>query len=117
MAFFRAIASAFRNYVNFHGRANRREFWFWLIFVLLIWLLLMIVDLFYVAPMRGFAPFEQGAGLPVSNLWLLICTIPTLSLIARRVHDHGKSAWWALTILPLIWWLFAKGSKKENRYG
>src|SRR5688572_16037792 len=108
MSFIPSIVSAFRNYFNFRGRANRREFWYWILFVILIWLVLLTVDLFYVAPLRGFAPFEQGAGFPISNAWLLLCLIPTAALVARRVHDHNISAWWALTVIPLLWWLFAK---------
>jgi uncharacterized membrane protein YhaH (DUF805 family) len=117
MSFFRAIASGFKNFFNFRGRANRREVWYWLLFVVIVWLALMVVDLFYVAAMRGYAPFEQGAGFPVSNTWLLICAIPSAALVARRVHDHGRSAWWALTVVPLLWWLFAKGEREENRFG
>lgn len=117
MAFFRAIASAFRNYVRFSGRSNRREFWYWFAFVILVWLVLLGVDLAVIAPMRGFAPFEGGAGTWASNAWLLVCVIPTISLIVRRVHDHGYSGWWALTILPLAWWLVGKGTKEENRFG
>ena len=117
MAFFRAIGSAFRNYARFSGRANRREFWYWLGFVLVSYLIARFIDLSVIAPMRGFAPYEQGAGAPVSTAWLLICLLPTITLIVRRVHDHGKSGWWALTVLPLAWWLVGKGDKDENRFG
>ena len=117
MAFIKAVSSGFRNYANFSGRANRREFWNWLGFVIIIWLVMLWIDASIVGPMRGFAAYESGAGTWLANLWLLICLLPTVSLIVRRVHDHGFSGYWALTILPLIWWLFAKGSKKPNRFG
>lgn len=117
MKFFKAVISAFRNIFDYTGRSNRREFWYWAGFVVIVWLLCRAVDLAVIAPMRGFAAYEQGAGAPLSNLWLLICILPTLALIVRRVHDHGKSGWWALTVVPLVWWLFGKGDKGENRFG
>lgn len=117
MQFVRSIVSAFRNYVNFTGRANRRDFWFWIAFVVLVWLALLYVDIAYVAPMRGFMPMEEGAGTPVSNAWLIFCLLPTIAVIVRRVHDHDKPGWMALTIVPLAWWLIAKGTRGPNRYG
>jgi uncharacterized membrane protein YhaH (DUF805 family) len=117
MAFLRAIASAFVNYFNFRGRANRREFWYWLGFVILAWLLLLYVDLNYMAPLLGYMPMEEGVPDYLSNGWLLVAAIPTLSLIVRRMHDHDEPGWKALTILPLSYWLVAKGNKDPNRYG
>ena len=117
MKFINAILSGFRNYAVFAGRANRRECWLWLVFVGLGWLVLNFVDLFYVAPMMGFAPFEDGAGSPVSTIWLILCLLPTLAVIARRLHDHDKSAWLALALAPLPFWLAAKGKKGQNRFG
>lgn len=117
MAFFKAIWSAFRNYFTIRGRANRREFWFWLAFVVIAWYLLRLADLYYIAPMRGFLPYEEGAGYWASNGFLVLCIIPTITLIVRRMHDHDRSGWWALTVLPAIWWLIAKGDKQENRFG
>jgi uncharacterized membrane protein YhaH (DUF805 family) len=117
MAFFQAIGTALRNYFNFSGRSNRRQFWYWLAFVVIMYLLFRAVDLWIVAPARGFAPFEEGAGSPASNAWLLFCIVPTVSLIVRRVHDHGYSGWWALTIVPLAWWLVGRGDREANRFG
>lgn len=116
MAFFEAVAAAFRNYFNFAGRANRRQFWYWLAFVVIMYLILLCVDLWVIAPLRGFAPNEQGAGTLLSMTWLVVCILPTITLVARRVHDNGHSAFWALAIVPLAWWLFAKGDKGENRF-
>ena len=117
MSFFRSIGSAIRNFANFRGRANRREFWYWLAFVVIIYLAAVYFDIAYLAALRGYPAFSDEAGTPVAYAWLIICIIPTLSLIVRRVHDHDKSGWWALTIVPLVWWLVAKGTRGPNRYG
>jgi uncharacterized membrane protein YhaH (DUF805 family) len=139
MAFIRAILSALANSFNYRGRANRREFWFWLLFVVIVYLLLRHFELNYLTPMAGFMPFEEVPQFPlwleerpdltaylswmpgyltwVSWGWVALAMIPTAALIVRRVHDHGHSGWLALTVLPLAWWLTTKGQKGENRYG
>jgi uncharacterized membrane protein YhaH (DUF805 family) len=117
MAFLRAIGSALLNYFNFRGRANRREFWFWIIFVALVWLGALYVDLNYVGTWLGYMPMEDGAPRPLSQGWLALSLIPTLSVLVRRMHDHDEPGWKALTILPLSYWLIAKGTKGPNRYG
>ncbi len=33
------------------------------------------------------------------------------------MHDHDEPGWKALIILPLGYWLVAKGDKGPNRYG
>lgn len=84
MTFFGAVASVFKNYANFRGRARRKEYWYFVLFNIIISLLLMVIP---------FAPI----------LWGLITIIPGLALIARRLHDTGRSAWWYFIILiPLI---------------
>jgi uncharacterized membrane protein YhaH (DUF805 family) len=117
MPFLRAIVSAFARAFDFRGRANRREFWFFLLFAVVVWLALLTFDLDYMAERLGFMPMEEGAPRYFSNAWALICLVPLASLIVRRVHDHGFSGWWALTVLPLVWWLIGKGEKEANRFG
>jgi uncharacterized membrane protein YhaH (DUF805 family) len=117
MSFLRAIVSAFSHAFDFRGRANRREFWFFVLFAVAVWLGMLLLDLYYLAPLQGFMPMEDGAPSWASDAWSLLCVIPTLSLIVRRVHDHDRSAWLALTVLPLAWWLIAKGTKGPNRFG
>lgn len=117
MSFFRAIASAIINYFNFRGRAGRTEFWFWVMFAAAVWLLALWLDLTFVPPYLGYMPMEDGAPRPLSLGWLVLCIIPTISIIVRRMHDNDRSGWWALTVLPAIWWLISKGTKGPNRYG
>lgn len=112
-----AIVTAFSHAFDFRGRANRREFWYFLLFAVIVWLALLTFDLDFMAEWLGFMPMEEGAPRYFSNAWALICIVPFVSLVARRVHDHGYSGWWALTVLPLAWWLVAKGSKEPNRFG
>ena len=118
-SFFNAIISAFRNIANFRGRANRREFWFWILFVVVVYLLVRYLELDVLTPMAGYLPYEEVPGYLSwpSWGWLIFCVLPTASLIVRRVHDHDRPGWMALTIIPLVWWLVGKGTKGPNRYG
>src|SRR5690606_3866687 len=44
MNFQQAIASGFRNYVTFAGRASRSEYWFWTLFAILVGAAAAILD-------------------------------------------------------------------------
>ncbi|MCP3660645.1 MAG: DUF805 domain-containing protein [Bacteroidetes bacterium] len=43
--------------------------------------------------------------------------ITTLSITVRRMHDIGRTGWWAIALF--ICWILAlfPGDKKENKYG
>ena len=49
MTFSEAISSGFRNYVSFSGRASRSEFWYWILFNVLVSIALSIIDLVLVS--------------------------------------------------------------------
>ena len=117
MSFFRSIAAAYRNYFNFAGRSNRRDFWYWLGFAALAWIALLQFDLQTVAEWLDYLPGEDGVPRYFSNGWLALNIVPLAGLIVRRVHDHDRPGWMALTVLPLAYWLIAKGTPGPNRYG
>ena len=57
-------------------------------------------------------------------IYFIAASIPAFSLIARRLHDNDKSAWFmALCLIPvfgwlyLLWLLLKKGQPTENRFG
>jgi uncharacterized membrane protein YhaH (DUF805 family) len=107
--------TALRNYAEFSGRAGRAQYWSWLAInlALLTTFQLLAVN-FY-------------------SLWFLWYTekdyvgavfLPTLAVVARRLHDTDRSAWWLLLALapPIGWvvlWIFAAlpGTRGPNRYG
>ena len=84
-------------YRMFRGRAGRKEFW---LFVLVSFMFITIarwLDLWLFPDLRG----DSGAG-PVSLILYVATIVPTLALVARRVHDVGLSAWWLLLLIPPI---------------
>lgn len=111
-----AVRRAFANYANFDGRANRGEFWWWVLATILIGIGLGIIDsvLFGV---------DSNVSL-LSSLWSLAILVPNLAIGARRLHDIDKSGWWQLIwLIPIVGWIllivwFAqRGEDRPNRFG
>jgi uncharacterized membrane protein YhaH (DUF805 family) len=115
MNFVDAIASGFKNYFNFKGRASRSEFWYWVLFTILLSLVLGTIEtvIWPAAPIDSEdleAVFNSAlsAPTPLTSLANLILFIPGLSVSARRFHDAGFSAKWLLLLLvPAGYSIFA----------
>ena len=109
-------------YIDFSGRARRKEYWMWTLYVTLINILAIILD-----DMLGLNFELLGEDLDYGWLYLItgiINFIPGLSIVVRRLHDVGKSGWFFLIILiPIIGWigililLCSDGDKEENKWG
>ena len=85
-----AVSSAFRNYVNFSGRARRSEFWWFFLFA------------FISQSILGWIPV-------IGQIYGLALVLPSLAVTVRRLHDTNRSAWWLLLqiIPPLVWIVLA----------
>ena len=70
---------------QFSGRANRTEFWVFLVGSLLISSVLSILSSI---PLLGLI-----AAL-ASLIWWVVTIVPTCSVAFRRLHDTGRSGWW-----------------------
>jgi uncharacterized membrane protein YhaH (DUF805 family) len=113
MGFGEAIATCFRKYAVFNGRASRSEYWFWMLFQLLLGIGLAIVDLLV---------FRTTNVL--SAIASLVMFLPGLAVWVRRLHDIDRSGWWVLiwlvpvvgTIIMLVF-LCTRGTAGENRFG
>jgi uncharacterized membrane protein YhaH (DUF805 family) len=88
---------ALRKYAVFEGRARRREYWFFVLFVVIISIVLTIVD-----RITGTYSAAYGTGL-LGGLFTLAVLIPSLAVGARRLHDTGRSGWWLLIgLIPFV---------------
>ncbi len=106
-----------KQYVNFQGRATRKEYWMFVLFNFLIMLGLTIIDVIIIAT----ADISQSI---FSNLYSLAVFLPSLAVGARRLHDTGRSGWWLLlALIPLIGAIvliifFVQDSEpNQNQYG
>ncbi len=75
MGFFAAIKTCFQKYFEFSGRASRSEFWFFILFYIIVSSALAGAD---------------------GDILHMIILIPLLAVTVRRFHDIGKSGWWIL---------------------
>lgn len=105
-------------YSVFTGRAQRQEFWYFILFYFLIYFALSVID-----QVTGAFDEETGTGL-LSGLYMLAMLVPSLAVGARRLHDIGRSGWWQLLMLiPIIGGLiliffFVQDSQPgDNQYG
>ena len=112
-----SFISVFTNWKNFHGRACRSEYWYFVLSVSLIVFVLAFVEVFL-----GIFNEEIGYG-PLSLLFQIIVIIPSISLTSRRLQDRGISGWWQLSYLiiiglPVITILCMLPAKEdENKWG
>ncbi|MCH8613046.1 DUF805 domain-containing protein [Arsenicicoccus dermatophilus] len=118
MSFGDAVKTCFRKYVDFSGRARRREFWFWTLFTVLVSLLATALD--HLLGFRG----EAGDMTPVQTLAALAFFLPAIAVTARRLHDTGRSGWWQLlALIPilgglvLLFWEVKDSQPGVNSYG
>ena len=107
-----------KNYVNFKGRARRKEYWGFTLFYALIFAIL-----------GAFA--STGIGVILFLVVFVVTLPPSISLTVRRLHDINLSGWFTLYMLimliPVIGEAIAiiisivigvvQGSAKSNKFG
>ncbi len=129
MGFIEAIKHVFANYANFNGRARRSEYWWFILFLVLLSLVVNIVvsNLAYLAfnidniSIRNFIFFII---VLVISVYVLGMIIPNITVRVRRIHDIGKSGWYVLlTFIPFIGGIFlliftlTDSEPGDNMYG
>lgn len=83
---------------DFKGYANRKEYWLFILWNTVIFILLFFLDysLGLIKNYRG-----QIHGL-MSSIYNLLVLLPSLSLFIRRLHDIGESAIRFFVVLILV---------------
>lgn len=99
------IEVVFNNYLNFQGRARRKEFWMFTLFHVII----------------CFALYFVGKIALISYLVLTVC--PAVGVGIRRLHDTGRNGLWVLAAnVPLLgfiyfYFMFLDSDPNTNIYG
>jgi uncharacterized membrane protein YhaH (DUF805 family) len=102
--------------LRFSGRASRREFWqyFAVVFVLFA-ILSNLIDIL-TDPMEPVLPFTV-VGLLLIAMALFISLV---AMLARRLRDTGRRAWWLLLLLTpyasgaLVLLVMAMGRQRDD---
>jgi uncharacterized membrane protein YhaH (DUF805 family) len=89
-----------KKYTVFSGRAQRAEYWYFILFNMLVGIALSMID-----QATGTFDQETGAGL-LGGLYSLGVLLPGIAVAVRRLHDTGRSGWWMFILLiPIIGWI------------
>ena len=107
-----------QHYDEFNGRARRSEYWYFVLFNLVI----TFVIGFTFGVIAGLLDMPALANL--AYLWSLAMFIPGLAVSVRRLHDIGRSGWWLfLSLIPLVGaiiliiWYCTDSQPGANQYG
>lgn len=83
------------HYLDFAGKANRKQFWLFVLFNFLVFLVLSIV-----------LGFLGKTGDIVYFVCQLAVLLPSLGIAARRLRDGGFSPWLLLIgLIPVLGWI------------
>lgn len=104
--------STLRNFGSWAGRADRLEYWTF-----------TAVNVVLTIAVAAAGQAATGTALPV--IVLVVLLLPSsLAVLARRLHDGGRSAWWMLfSLVPFVGGLtvlvftLLPGTSGGNRFG
>jgi uncharacterized membrane protein YhaH (DUF805 family) len=122
-----------KKYATFSGRACRKEFWLFVLFInATLFALIISAAIFYaINPLFDQAYF-------IDNHWINLFTnpyfgppvifacamlVPQFAVTVRRLHDTDRRGWWCLLGLPpyvgliLLVLLVLPGTIGDNRFG
>lgn len=93
-----------KNYAQFNGRARRSEYWYFVLFNIII-----SIAVGAVAALTGIEI--------LSSLYSLAILIPSIAVGVRRMHDVGKSGWFILIPIYNLILACTPGVQGDNEYG
>ncbi len=119
LSFMDAVKKCLSKYVDGKGRAGKAEFWWFVLFSVIIGLCAGFLDAML------FTDGWTGEVIPVITLVVgLILLAPSISVASRRLHDAGQTGWLAaLMVIPYLGFVWAivvglmPGKPETNQYG
>ena len=123
MGFTQAISSVLGKYATFEGRAPRSEYWWWVLFSVLLNWGLGFVDLALFGAFSFIATGDVHVFTPITTIVGIALILPSIALSVRRFHDMDRTGWWLLlgltgigALVVTIWFMF-RGTQGWNRFG
>ena len=92
MGFVDAIKTCLAKYFVFSGRAARSEYWWFVLFVVIVSIVLAIID----TSLFGMNPETGESNQVITPIFQLAVVIPMLAAGWRRLHDTGRPGWYLL---------------------
>jgi len=104
---------AWKKYASFGGRSGRQEYWHFVLFNILAYILLSII-----------AGITGKIGAILLGVYAVAAFLPGWAASVRRLHDTNRSGWWLLIspipgVGPILLLVFLTqgGQPAENQYG
>lgn len=105
MTFQESIQTCLQKFADFNGRASRSEYWWWVLFNLLV-----------------SAAVSLALGPNLASFVSVALILPSIAVAVRRLHDVNRSGWFLLLgLIPLIggliilYWM-VQASQGPNQY-
>ena len=102
-----------KHYCDFNGRANRKQYWLYQLFLAILMIILNII----------FSFLGEKLGVILSAICNLALILPTLGITVRRLHDINLRGWWMLigfvpAVGSLVLFVFTvlPGTDGKNRF-
>ncbi len=114
-----SIKSTFKKYAVFTGRATRKEFWYFALFVIITSAVLSTIE----NGLGLFPAFDGGRGRGaedeslLASIFTLIILVPYFAVGIRRMHDVDHKGWWILVPLYNLYLFCVPGTPGSNRFG
>ena len=96
--------SVLSKFAVFSGRARRSEYWYFVLFNIIISIVLMILD-------------AVLGTLFLDTIYSLVVLLPGLAVGVRRMHDVNKSGWFLLIPIYNLILACTPGDQGDNQYG
>jgi uncharacterized membrane protein YhaH (DUF805 family) len=114
------LVNPLKKYVVFSGRASRKEYWMFVLWIILIYLVLVLLDNFLKIKLDDVPSFVAL----LSRIWAWAVALPLVSICVRRLHDTSRSAWWlmiglvpVLGLIGLFVYMIMNGTTGNNKFG
>jgi uncharacterized membrane protein YhaH (DUF805 family) len=123
-----------RRYADFSGRSRRKEYWLYVLFLFIGFIVFGILD--SVLGLGGSSSSwhstsgeQVGAGASfhggvLTIIFWLANLVPSIAVGVRQLHDTDRSGWWLLiSLIPLIGGIVLlvftvlEGTRGPNRFG
>lgn len=93
LGFGEAIKICFQKFFDFTGRARRSEYWWFVLFQVLVSIPCAFLD----------GILEAAVGFSfVNSVASLVLFFPSMTVSFRRLHDIGRSGWWIGVSIILV---------------
>jgi uncharacterized membrane protein YhaH (DUF805 family) len=103
-----AVKSAFVKFAQFRGVSTRPEYWYFVLFSVLMALVLGTIDSVIWPPVQTDDVLEAlNQPTPFSNIFAIVLLVPSLAVTSRRIRDAGWSGKWLWSLLlPVVPFVF-----------